>query len=265
MKKYEEVMKKIEIVITRHPGLVEFLKEAGLTSGSTEVLAHATPENVRGKHVCGVLPHSLSCLAASVTEVPINLPQELSGVELTLEQVRQYAGAPVTYRVSGPASFSPEIGEIAGGTSTNGRWGIKVVGPEGVSLRSPQEGKLSALGTIEGHKTFQFIPEPGCGQWVIVGGELTPLAGCEVVVKEDLQSSTYCTVLVGGEFFAVTSWGYKGRSSTTTCYYRGQEIKAPAAVLAVMGIIPCTQEPVQTLAPALPSPLAAALAAAGLS
>lgn len=90
---------KMNLIITRHPGLVSYLQEIGLADASTEVLGHATPDNVRGKHVCGVLPHSLSCLCASFTEVPLALPAELRGVELTLEQVRQYAGAPVTYRV----------------------------------------------------------------------------------------------------------------------------------------------------------------------
>ena len=93
-------MNKAEVVITRHPGLVQYLTEIGLADADTEVLAHASPENVRGKHVCGVLPHSLSCLTASFTEVPLSLPAELRGQELSLDQVRQYAGIPVTYRVT---------------------------------------------------------------------------------------------------------------------------------------------------------------------
>jgi putative CRISPR-associated protein (TIGR02620 family) len=92
-------MKKVEIIVTRHPGLVEYLREIGLADESTQVVAHATPEVVKGRHVCGVLPHSLSCLTASFTEVPMNLPQELRGAELSLAQVREYAWSPVTYRV----------------------------------------------------------------------------------------------------------------------------------------------------------------------
>lgn len=92
-------MKKIEIVVTRHPGLVQHLKEIGLASTRCQVVAHATPDNVQGKHVCGVLPHSLSCLTKSFTEVPLMIPSELRGVELTLEQVRKYAGPAVTYKV----------------------------------------------------------------------------------------------------------------------------------------------------------------------
>jgi putative CRISPR-associated protein (TIGR02620 family) len=89
----------IDLIVTRHSGLVEYLKEQGLVSDVVEVIAHATPEAVAGRHVCGVLPHSLSCLTASFTEVPLRLPPELRGKELSLEQLRQYAGKPVTYKV----------------------------------------------------------------------------------------------------------------------------------------------------------------------
>ena len=88
-----------DIIVTRHPALIEYLKEVGLADQNTEILEHATPQNVMGKHVCGVLPHSLSCLTASFTEIPLSLPAELRGVDLALEQIRQYAGKAVTYTV----------------------------------------------------------------------------------------------------------------------------------------------------------------------
>lgn len=91
--------RKIDLVVTRHPGLVEFLRERGLCTPDVTVISHASPEDVRGKHVCGVLPHSLSCLCESFTEVPLALPAELRGVELSVQQMRQYAGEPVTYIV----------------------------------------------------------------------------------------------------------------------------------------------------------------------
>ena len=93
-------MFKIDLVVTRHPALIEYLQEIGLADSTTEVVAHATPEVVRGKHVCGVLPHSLSCLTKSFTEVPLFLPAELRGKELTVEQVRQYAQPAVTYQIN---------------------------------------------------------------------------------------------------------------------------------------------------------------------
>lgn len=91
---------KIELIVTRHPGLVEYLQEIGLADANVEVVTHAGALLVAGHRVCGVLPHSLSCLCTSFTEIPLDLPAELRGTELTLEQVRQYAGDPVTYRVS---------------------------------------------------------------------------------------------------------------------------------------------------------------------
>jgi len=89
----------IDLVVTRHSGLVDFLILEEIVEAGVEVIAHASPEAIKGKHVCGVLPHSLSCLAESFTEVPLFLPAELRGKELTVEDVRKYAQPPVTYRV----------------------------------------------------------------------------------------------------------------------------------------------------------------------
>lgn len=87
------------LVVTRHPALLAYLIEIGLVPAGTHALAHATPDDVRGRRVIGVLPHHLSSLTSSVVEIPLDIPAELRGVELTLEQVRQYAGAPREYAV----------------------------------------------------------------------------------------------------------------------------------------------------------------------
>ena len=92
-------MKKIDLVVTRHAGLVSYLKSEGIIDDATAVTPHATPDNVRGRNVLGVLPHSLSCLCDTFTEVPLNLPADMRGKELTAEDVRQFAGQPVTYTV----------------------------------------------------------------------------------------------------------------------------------------------------------------------
>lgn len=88
------------VVVTRHPALVEYLTELGVVPAGTEVVTHTTAEQVRGRHVFGVLPLHLAAEAASVTEVTLHVPAELRGVELTLEQVRQFAGPLVEYKVS---------------------------------------------------------------------------------------------------------------------------------------------------------------------
>ena len=88
-----------KVVVTRHRALVDYLIEEGIVSEDVPVLTHATMDDVRGKHVIGVLPLRLAAAAAVVTEVPLNLPPELRGKELTVEEVRRYAGPPVTYEV----------------------------------------------------------------------------------------------------------------------------------------------------------------------
>ena len=88
------------IVITRHPALVEVLKELAPEVASAKVLAQATAADVAGKHVYGVLPLHLAALADKVTAVTIITPPELRGVELSVEQVRQYMSKDLaTYRV----------------------------------------------------------------------------------------------------------------------------------------------------------------------
>ena len=87
------------LVVTRHAGLVEYLRAEGLVPDGVEVVAHATPDVVRGRHVLGVLPHSLSCLTASYTEVALRLPPEARGRELTADEVRAYCVGVYTYEV----------------------------------------------------------------------------------------------------------------------------------------------------------------------
>ena len=95
-------MNKIEnaVVITRHAGLVEYLKDIKLIDDKATAISHATADDVAAQNVIGVLPHSLSVHAQTFTEVPlVNLPAEMRGQELTADDVRKYAGKPVTYTV----------------------------------------------------------------------------------------------------------------------------------------------------------------------
>lgn len=88
------------VIVTRHKALVEYLREKNLAPADARVVEHATLEDVMGQHVIGVLPLRLAACARKVTEVPLNVPAELRGQELTLEQVREFAGPPATYCVA---------------------------------------------------------------------------------------------------------------------------------------------------------------------
>lgn len=87
------------IVVTRHAALIDYLVEQHIIPLGTSYITHATPEELRGRDVIGVLPLHLAALCRTVTEVPLNLPQDARGRELTLEEIRRYAGRPVTYTV----------------------------------------------------------------------------------------------------------------------------------------------------------------------
>ena len=98
----DELMAPVEpgaVIVTRHPALVTILVADGIAPAGAPAIAHATPEDVRGKHVYGVLPLSLAAEADRVTEIALRLPQELRGQELTETQVRQYMAGIRTYEV----------------------------------------------------------------------------------------------------------------------------------------------------------------------
>lgn len=95
---------KIDIIVTRHPHLVTVLRERGLASEATPVLTHVdSPSQVEELHVAGVLPHHLSCRAASVTEIPMRWTEAdraaMQRGDVDLDGTRRAAGDPVTYTV----------------------------------------------------------------------------------------------------------------------------------------------------------------------
>jgi len=88
-------------------------------------VAHVTdPEQIRGLHVIGPVPLHLAAEAESVVHIPLDIPPELRGVELTLEQVRQFAGPPVEYTVRESSAYlqqlahSAEIDKVAPGAKS---------------------------------------------------------------------------------------------------------------------------------------------------
>lgn len=87
------------IIITRHQGLIDYILEKGIAPPGTPVIPHAGEEDVRGNRCIGPLPLRLAAIADSVVDIPLHLPPDMRGVELTKEQAAQYAGEPVEYFV----------------------------------------------------------------------------------------------------------------------------------------------------------------------
>jgi len=79
-----------KIVVTRHVNLIKYLQEVeGITA--TQIITHANEDDVRDKIVIGILPLHLASLATEIWEVPINVPLELRGIELSVEQLKEFA------------------------------------------------------------------------------------------------------------------------------------------------------------------------------
>jgi len=93
-------MKLFNLVVTRHPALIEYLQGMRLLSDDCNIISHATAEDVRGKDVVGVLPHHLSCLTKTFSEVPLDIPASLRGCELHVDQIEMFAKPIVTYVIN---------------------------------------------------------------------------------------------------------------------------------------------------------------------
>jgi hypothetical protein len=110
------------LVVTRHKGTRALLIESGLVRTKTPVLEHATADQVRGKHVFGVLPLDLAALAGAVTVLGLKLTQDEVKADLPVEVLRTRVTGCATYQVeAGPVEapdlafgFAPEMAEAVG-------------------------------------------------------------------------------------------------------------------------------------------------------
>jgi len=94
-------------IVTRHAGMVEWLKSRGITG---EVIPHVTDErDVKDCHIVGALPMHLACLAKSITVVTMNLLPEQRGKDLSVMEMEVAKAQLQTYRVSGPYSSPEEV------------------------------------------------------------------------------------------------------------------------------------------------------------
>jgi putative CRISPR-associated protein (TIGR02620 family) len=93
------------VVVTRHAGLVDWLKGRGYNG---RVIDRATPSDVLNKHVIGKLPIYLSAIAASVTNVSIpNIPESKWGDELTAQDLDRFGAYMRTYIIKEVTVIEP--------------------------------------------------------------------------------------------------------------------------------------------------------------
>ena len=89
------------VIVTRHAGLVDYLRAEWPETSAWEVIDHASADVVRGRVVVGVLPAHLAALALLHVEIPLDMSRAQRGAELDAAAVRAIAGAPRIYAVDG--------------------------------------------------------------------------------------------------------------------------------------------------------------------
>jgi hypothetical protein len=150
--------------------------------------------------------------------------------------------------------------EIFRDRSTNGRWGLAVVGPEGTTF--PAQGSLRHIGEVAGMATYEFTPGE-TGTWAMaIPAEVVVHGGATLVASVDLQSSAVASLLLLGPEAVIERFGYKRRSSHISAYVAGVETDIPGTVLAAMGLLQAKGEVVVVEPPpVLGCAMAAAFAA----
>ena len=132
-----KVLPLIPVIATRHKSLLQFLEERGgilptpawvkglrKRMGAIEtrydkyfeivVKAHVTADDVRGRWVIGVFPLHLAAVADRVTTITLNVPQELRGTELSVEQLRSCFDGVATYEVAELMPHAIDICPVCG-------------------------------------------------------------------------------------------------------------------------------------------------------
>lgn len=76
--------KRHALIVTRHQGLVDWLRERGWTG---DHIPHAGAEEVEGRVVVGVLPMHLAALTSKFISATIKVPVEARGREWSKEEL----------------------------------------------------------------------------------------------------------------------------------------------------------------------------------
>jgi len=88
------------IIVTRHQGLIDWLERQGYNVDDWQAVRHvSTPDQVRGKHVIGVLPLHLAAEALTISAPEYDIRPEDRGRDLTAEELEDRGCRLVRYTV----------------------------------------------------------------------------------------------------------------------------------------------------------------------
>lgn len=92
----------MKILVTRHPAMLAYIYELGLVSEHESITVIERIESgaeVKDHDVIGIIPNRFACEAKSVTEIPLFIPNAQRGVVLSLDQIREFAGDAIRYKI----------------------------------------------------------------------------------------------------------------------------------------------------------------------
>lgn len=90
----------LTVVVTRHPALVQFLRNRGMITEGNRIIEHATQSDIYGKTIIGNVSLGLAAMAREVITVDLGLTREQRGRELSLADIEGASPVIRRYRVT---------------------------------------------------------------------------------------------------------------------------------------------------------------------
>jgi hypothetical protein len=205
-----------DIIISRHPAAVEFVRRERPELVDAPVVAQATAEDVRGRRVFGNLPLSLAAVAAEVWVIEFSGDPASRGQEYDLAAMDAAGAHLVGYVIRAvPAVAAAKPVLVWDAESSNGRWGLKVYAPSAEVVQKT-DGLFFApgfaaevRGEVSGRKIIFLVPD--ANTTAVWGDGLEAEAGADEVLSMDLQSHRQVAVCNAEPGAQLRLYGYKRR------------------------------------------------------
>lgn len=150
----------------------------------------------------------------------------------------------------------------------NGQSGFTVTVPADFAEKELGQGVLSSMGKAGQLDLYDFVPDKKVECFYkIFDREVIPVVGAVIVKEYYLQNfGSHATIVAMGPMAVIKTLGYKGRTSSLTCYVNGEVTSIPVEILIAGGLVPPTKpvEEIKPEIPAVPTAFAEALKKAGI-
>lgn len=84
-------MKTIKtIIVTRHPGALDWIQKHHPEIGDVRIITQAAPKDLAGNRIIGILPVNLAALCGEYWSLDMEIPLEFRGKELMCEDMERF-------------------------------------------------------------------------------------------------------------------------------------------------------------------------------